>query len=153
MSVSKATSCQACGAAENLIHCVYCASRLTRGVAVAVCSTCTENLRKLEALGKVQSGSSDAETFLCLLCQAHQRQQEEDQLVRAVGGPSPTDLLRMVASTAPWFLTLSRATPEAKLSALGKLKRQMDHTTTEQELASGVASRSCRGVLVAAEGR
>ena len=142
MSVAKAKACQACGEEQNLIHCTTCASRLTKGVAMAVCITCADNPRKLEALGKIMSSSSTggADAFLCLLCQAHQRQQEEDQLVRAVGGPSPTDLLRMVASTAPWFLTVSRATPEAKLSALGKLKRQMDHTTTEQELASGVAS-------------
>ena len=60
--------------------------------------------------------------------------------MQQVGGPSPTDLLRQVAQSAPWFLVLARATPEEKLTALGKLKRQLDHTSDDQELVHGVAN-------------
>ena len=95
----------------------------------------------MEALGTMQpSSSTQAAEFLCLLCSVHLRQVEEDLLVQQVGGPSPTDLLRQVAQSAPWFLVLARATPEEKLTALGKLKRQLDHTPNDQELVNGVAN-------------
>ena len=141
MAFVNASNSQACGTTTHLLHCSTCSTRLSQGVGLAVCTTCADNTRKMEALGSIKAASSTSQAeFQCALCAVHQRQLEEDQLVLAVGGPSPTDLLRTIADESKWFLVLSRATADEKLSALGKLKRQMDHTSAEHELAQGVAS-------------
>ena len=142
MAVQDASNCQACGATSNLVHCEACKSRLSQGMAVGVCLQCRQDPRKMEAVGRIQaSGSTNAAQLLCNLCIVHERQKQEDLLIQTVGGPTPTDLLRSIAASRSWFLVLSRATPEAKLSALGKLKRQIDFTTTERELANGLAAK------------
>ena len=113
MPVQDASACQACGANENLIQCGTCKDRLAQGFAIGVCLNCRSDLRKMEAVGKVQAGgSADAPTLRCNLCIVHERQVQEELLVRTVGGPTPTDLLRPIANSHKWFLTLSRATPE-----------------------------------------
>ena len=99
------------------------------------------NARKMVAIGKLESASStDPQQLHCNLCLTHEQQELEDQLIREVGGPSPEDLLRVISSKMPWFLELSKASAEAKLTALAKLKRQMDHTSTDRELGLGLAS-------------
>ena len=99
------------------------------------------NARKMVAIGKLEAVSStDPQMLHCNLCLTHEQQELEDQLIREVGGPSPEDLLRVISSKMPWFLDLSKASPEAKLTALAKLKRQMDHTSTDRELGLGLAS-------------
>ena len=65
----------------------------------------------------------------------------DEALLAAVGGPSPTDILKTVAQTAPWFLVLRRASPEQQMSALNKLKRRTDFSATANELAEGLASK------------
>ena len=74
------------------------------------------------------------------MCLTHEQQELEDKLIREVGGPSPEDLLRVISTKMPWFLDLSKASAEAKLAALAKRKRQMDHASTDRELGLGLAS-------------
>ena len=54
----------------------------------------------------------------------------------------PREILKTVAHTAPWFLTLRRAEPDKLLSALNTLKRRTDFHATSTELATGLASRN-----------
>ena len=123
-------------------------SVLQRGFGTAACAVCMTSARKLEGIGKLEATStSDPQLLHCNMCLTHERQVLEDQLIREVGGPSPQELLAVLALKMPWFLVLSKASPEAKLTALSKLKRQMEHASTDRELGMGLANHSDGGIL------
>jgi hypothetical protein len=150
MAVKPGVSCQACGAEEALSQCMSCKSRLSRGFQIAVCSDCKTDSRKLEAIGRFKGGSSTEEAQLhCNMCITHERQQEEERLIQAVGGPSPNELLRTIAGKMPWYLVIAKATPEEKLAAHQKLKRRLDFSSTERELFASLETESPQAAMAA----
>ena len=94
----------------------------------------------MEGAGHLERADASAtEVLHCNLCLIYERQQAQDLLVKTVGGPTPTQLLQMLADSKAWYLVLAQATPEEKLSAHMRLKRRMDFTTTEQELSQSLS--------------
>ena len=65
-----------------------------------------------------------------------------------MGGPTPLEVMKTVASSAPWFIVLQCATAEEKQTALNKLKRRTDFSATATELADGLASREVLPALL-----
>ena len=142
MATAEGVACVACGETDELLQCPTCTSRLSnKGVSAAICPKCLADGSILEAVGKIQSGSSSGSpAFLCMPCVIYNKRREEEQLLAAVGGPSPTDVLKTIAKSAPWYLTIRQASDEEKLNALTKLKRRLDFTSTSRELANGLAN-------------
>ena len=94
----------------------------------------------MKTLGELTATSSTAPlAFKCSLCAEHENRAQEDKLLSIVGGPSPEQLLYTVAKAHTWFLTLAQASNDDKLAALIKLKRRLDFTTSERELAEGLS--------------
>ena len=123
MSAVKATTCANCGGDAELIHCGTCSKRMgDKGTIAALCSVCVKYESAVEAVGKLLASSSTSVTFECRPCTIYIKRKSDEELVRAVGGPTPMEVLKTVASTASWFIILQRATDEEKLSALNKLE-------------------------------
>ena len=61
-------------------------------------------------------------------------------MIASVGGPTPDEILKTVARTAPWFLVLRRASDSELLTALNKMKRRADFASAAQELAEGLGA-------------
>ena len=140
MAVSDNKNCSVCGKSDNLSQCAKCDTRLSAGLRVAICSRCAADPRRAPAAGKFESASSvSPPQFVCTLCHIHAQQAAEDEMLRSVGGPSPEDVLRCVAAHAPWYLVIARATPDEKLAAHYKVKRQVDFTSSARELADSMA--------------
>ena len=123
MATAEGIACVACGETDELRQCTTCTLRLAnKGVSAAICSKCFADGSVLEAVGKMQNGgSSDTPAFLCMPCVFFNKRREEEQLLAAVGGPSPADVLKTIAKSAPWYLTIRQASDEEKLNALTKL--------------------------------
>ena len=141
MPVNDAPCCVACGADANLSQCAQCASRLQRGQKQAVCKDCGADKRAMESIGQFKAASSTSQLELhCNLCIQFEKRSQEDKLISVVGGPSPAEILSTIAFGMPWFLVLAQASNEEKLSALVKLKRKIDFTTPEREIAGNLAN-------------
>lgn len=142
MSAVQATTCLSCGSAAGLVHCSNCKIRMNdKGVITAICQACRADEAALDAVGKLVATNSTTEEFQCRPCVIFIKRKQDEELVRAVGGPNPMEVLKTVANTAPWFIVLQRATPKQKLQALNKLKRRTDFSSTAMELADGLAAR------------
>ena len=120
MPALDAASCQACGGNVDLLQCVTCPVRLgDRGTKTAICKQCCATDADLESVGKtLAAGSANQADFQCHPCGLFTKRQVEAKLLAAVGGPSPDDILKTIARTAPWFLVLRQASDEEKLNAL-----------------------------------
>ena len=142
MSTVEGIACVACGATDELHQCTTCTSRLlNKGVSASICKNCFADASVLEAVGKMQADGSNGEpSFLCMPCVFYLKRRAEEQLLATVGGPSPADVLKIIAKSAPWYLTIRQASDEEKLNALTKLKRRLDFTSTSRELANGLAN-------------
>ena len=152
MPVLDGICCQVCGRDESLVQCSACTERLRdRGVRISVCSTCLTDERLFEGIAKLLPASStDGFNFICNICVASNRHAERDRLLRLVGGPSPEELLDTIAGKAPSHLVLKAAAPEELMTALTKVKRKLDYSTTSKELADSLAMRDPLAVVVAA---
>ena len=140
MAVTDSANCAVCGKGENLSQCAKCDTRLSAGLRVAICSICAADPRKATAAGKFEAASSvSTPQFVCALCTVHAQHAAEDEMIRSVGGPSPEDILRCVAAHAPWYMVIAKATPDEKLAAHYKVKRQVDFTSSARELADSMA--------------
>ena len=140
MAVGDSSNCAVCGKDQNLSQCSKCETRLTAGLRVAICNTCAADPRRATAAGKFEATSSvESPKFVCTLCTVHAQHAAEDEIIRSVGGPSPEDILRCVAAHAPWYMTIGKASPDEKLAAHYKVKRQVDFTSSVRELADSMA--------------
>ena len=119
-----------------------------KGTIAALCAVCAKDESAVEAVGKLLASSSTGVSWECRPCTIHIKRKNDEELVRAVGGPTPLEVLKSVAATAPWFIILQRASAEEKLSALNRLKRRTDFQATATELADGLASRDVMPALL-----
>ena len=112
MPVSEASSCMSCGATADLSQCSTCGRRLgDKGVKVAICATCIKDSLNVEAVGQLTNDETGV-SFKCRPCIITTKRAQEAELMSAVAGPSPTEVLTTVANTAPWFLIIKRASDE-----------------------------------------
>ena len=132
------------------MQCLKCADRLkNKGIITAICKSCFDDDQLLDAVGvRAASGSASSDAFHCRPCAIFVKRALDEQLIDSVGGMQPRDILKTVAQTAPWFLTLRRAEPDKLLSALNKLKRRTDFNATSTELANGLAARDALPALL-----
>ena len=123
MASAAGASCVSCGGDANLVQCLKCADRLkNKGTITAVCKVCFDDDQMLDAVGvRAASGSASSDAFHCRPRAIFVKRAQDEQLIDTVGGMQPRDILKTVAQTAPWFLTLRRAEPDKLLSALNKL--------------------------------
>ena len=102
MSAVKATACSNCRGDVDLIHCRTCSKRMgDKGTIAALCSTCVKDESAVEAVGKLVASASTSATFDCRPCTIYIKRKNDEELVRAVGGPTPLEVLKSVAATAP----------------------------------------------------
>ena len=152
MPASQSKTCANCGGEADLLFCSSCSTRMgDKGTIAALCSTCAKDEMAVEAVGKLLSSSSSgssATAWECRPCSIYIKRKNDEELVRAVGGPTPLEVLKSVAATAPWFIILQRASAEEKLTALNRLKRRTDFQATAAELADGLASRDVMPALL-----
>ena len=150
MPSTAGAACVACGGDNNLIQCDKCDARLqSKGIKAAICAQCRADETLLDSVGMMLATSSTSPgSFQCRPCSFYEKRLRDEALFAAVRGPSPTDILKTVAQTAPWFLVLRRASPEQQLSGLNKLKRRTDFSATAHELAEGLASKEVLPALL-----
>ena len=150
MPAANGAACIACGGDANLVQCLQCKDRLKdKGVISAICQVCFDDDTLLETVGiRAASGSASPAGFHCRPCALFVKRLQDEQLINTVGGMEPREILKTVAHTAPWFLTLRRAEPDKLLSALNKLKRRTDFNATSTELANGLAARDALPALL-----
>ena len=63
-------------------------------------------------------------------------------------GPTPEDILKMVAKKFPWALEISKARPEELLDALQFLKRKLSGHRTVQALAESLSNNNAQAALL-----
>ena len=150
MSTAESTACIVCGSKQGLTQCNNCAVRLNNtGFSVAVCAVCVADDVMLVAAGKMlKDDIQGSAIFRCNPCWHAEKRQKQEALLKAVGGSTPTDILRSVAATAPWFLVLKQASSDELLTALMKVKRRMDFTSTAQELADSLAANDAMAAVL-----
>jgi hypothetical protein len=121
----------------------------SKGFSAAICQVCRADPSQVDAVGKLlDSGSASAADFICRPCLTYEKRKREEAMIASVGGPTPTEILQTIAASAPWYLTVRQASPEAMLTALNKLKRRTDFSATANELADGLASREVLPALL-----
>ena len=132
------------------MQCGKCAERLKgKGAVTAICKICFGDDQLLDSVGvRAASGSSTNNEFHCRPCAIFVKRLLDEQLIDTVGGMEPRDVLKTVARSSPWFLTLRRAEPDMLLTALNKLKRRTDFNATSTELANGLAARDALPALL-----
>ena len=96
----------------------------------------------------VMKVSAEAQEFQCTPCMYFEQRKQEELLLATVGGLNPDEILQTIARAAPWFIVLRQATDAQKLSALGKLKRRLDFTSSAVELANGLAQKDQMAALL-----
>ena len=150
MVTAASTSCIVRGVAQTLTQCDGCAGRHNNtGYSIAVCSSCKADDVMLVAAWKfLKDDVQKTSSFRCNPCLHADKHQKQGALLKAVGGSSPTDILRSVAATAPWFLVLKQASNDELLTALMKVKRRMDFTSTAQELADSLAANDAKAAVL-----
>ena len=116
---------------------------------MAICKTCQQDTNVVESVGKLMdSGGSSRADFLCRPCLLHQQRQRDEALLQAVGGPAPVEILKTIAASNARYLAIRRASPDEMLTALNKLKRRTDFSSTANELAAGLASKEVLPALL-----
>ena len=116
---------------------------------MAICSTCQGDNNLVESVGKLMmSADASSADFVCRPCMLHQQRQRDEALLQTVGGPGPVEILKTIAASNAWYLAIRRASPEEMLTALNRLKRRTDFSSTANELAAGLASKEVLPALL-----